>query len=103
MSEFSKNRSNHSARLAAVQALYQIELTERSAEAVTSEFLEHRLKMAPHQEKELKVNLVLFEEIVKTTSERMDQVNDLIRQSLPKNWSLERLDAVLRAILRAGF
>lgn len=102
MSEFSKNRANHSARLAAVQALYQIELTERSPEAVIQEFQDHRLRVPTHQEKDLGANLNLFNEIVTTTCRRDEQVDDLIRQSLPSNWSLERLDAVLRAILRAG-
>lgn len=103
MSENGKNhKGNHAARLAAVQALYQIELAERRFESVITEFLEHRLRVNSAQENEIKVNRELFADIVRTASVEHEKVDHLISESLPQNWALGRLDAVLRAILRAG-
>jgi N utilization substance protein B len=95
-------KGNHAARLAAVQALYQMELSSRGAESVIKEFLEHRLNALDDKGRELVVNRKLFEEIVRTTFEKYEQVDGFIMESLPSNWTIERIDAVLRAIMRAG-
>ncbi len=96
------HKGNHAARLAAVQALYQIELADRGADSVVKEFLDYRLHVNPDQGNELIVNRELFAEIVRETSDRLEDVDKLIVESLPSNWSIGRLDAVLRATMRAG-
>ncbi len=96
------SKGNHAARLAAVQALYQMELSDRGADSVVKEFLEHRLNVHSDQEKEMVVNRKLFEEIVQATYEKYVQIDGFIMESLPATWKIERLDAVLRAILRAA-
>lgn len=97
-----KRKGNHAARRAAIQALYQIEQAGKPADEIINEFLTYRLHIDPEQETDLKVNKKLFEEIVRTTSHNQDKIDGFIRESLPENWSLERIDSVLRAILRAG-
>jgi transcription antitermination protein NusB len=96
------SKGNHAARLAAVQALYQMDLADRGPDSVVKEFLEHRLVVKTDQPGVLIVNRGLFEEIVRTTYEKHTQIDTFISESLPSSWSLDRLDAVLRAILRAG-
>lgn len=98
-----KNRiGNHSARLAAVQALYQMEIADRGADAVVKEFLDHRLNACASQEVDVIVNRKLFEAIVRITYDKHLQIDDFIIASLPESWSIDRLDTVLRAIMRAA-
>lgn len=89
-------------RLGAVQALYQMEQSNAAAETVVREFLDHRfgrevdgtLFNAPDGE--------LFADIVKGASEHHAIIDPLISGALTTDWTLARLEAVIRAILRAG-
>ena len=82
------------ARLAAVQALYQIELNDADVEGVILEFLTHRLK-AP-------VDTVLFSDVVRGAVRRREEIDARLRPALAAGWPLDRLEAVMRAILRCG-
>lgn len=95
-------KANRAARLAAVQALYQMELADRGAEAVIKEFMDHRFSVKTMDGEAFDVNKKLFAEIVRTTYEKHIQIDDMIIESLPSSWTIERLDTVLRAILRAA-
>lgn len=97
-----KREGNHAARLAAVQALYQIEQGQRRAEAVIQEFLDFRLIADPDHEQKLTVNRRLFESVVRGCDVNNEKIDQILVQCLPENWALDRLDSVLRAILRAG-
>lgn len=98
------------ARLAAVQALYQIDvngtpINGKSVEAVLIEFIEHRLG-APVDEAEdqtlVAADPQLFSDIVRGACHRREQVDGLAAAALDPRHALERLEAPLRAILRAG-
>jgi N utilization substance protein B len=82
------------ARIAAVQALYQIDMVKGNPADVIAEFRDHRLTEASDKE--------LFAAIVANASVRGAELDELIRPVLAEGWKLERLDAVLRAVLRAG-
>lgn len=84
------------ARLAAVQALYQIDIAGTSAAAVLREFDDHRLGGPGDTDRDL------FVDIVKGASERGPELDGLIAPLLAEGWTLARLDRVLRAIMRAG-
>jgi len=84
------------ARLAAVQALYQIDLAGAPAAAVLREFVDHRLGGRSDTDREL------FVDIVEGASERGPALDELTAPLLAEGWTLGRLDRVLRAILRAG-
>lgn len=90
------------ARLAAVQALYQMEQTERGAGAVMREFMEDRLGFGPEGEPVEEADPDLFKAIVEGVIARQDMVDAAILARLAKGWRLSRLDATSRAILRAG-
>ena len=81
------------ARIAAVQALYQIDMSGLPADQVIAEFREHRLGSDTDAE--------LFSAITAAASVRRAEIDELIRAVL-EGWTLERLDSVLRAVLRAG-
>ena len=90
------------ARLAAVQALYQIDLSGAKPEAVIAEFVTHRLGREIDGERYGKADPELFAELVRGTVERQEDLDRAIAAALTPDWPLERLETVLRAILRAG-
>ena len=90
------------ARLAAVQALYQIEFTGADAGAVVSEFLAHRLGREIDGDQYADADRGFFADLVKGCSERRQDIDGMVAASLPLDWPLARLESVLRAILRAG-
>jgi N utilization substance protein B len=95
------------ARLAAVQALYQMEVSSAGAEAVIREFVEHRFDRAVPGDAGEEVTLAqadeaFFAELVRGVVEHQKAVDGAIAKRLASGWRLERLDATARAILRAG-
>ncbi|MDP3658462.1 transcription antitermination factor NusB [Phenylobacterium sp.] len=90
------------ARLAAVQALYQMEAAGAGAETVIREFSEHRFDRDIEGEAMAGADEGFFAELVRGVVESQSAVDSSIVKRLAQNWRLERLDATVRAILRAG-
>jgi transcription antitermination protein NusB len=91
------------ARLAAVQALYQIELNpEIAAEAVVDEFVRHRFGEEIDGDRLAEADAQFFTDIVEGATADRARIDAEISAALVEDWPLARLDAVLRAILRAG-
>jgi transcription antitermination protein NusB len=91
----------HAARVGAVQALYQMELTGEGAETVNREFVEHRLGREP----ELgagEADEEFFGAIVRGVPPHQAEIDKAIAAVLAADWRLERVDSILRAILRAA-
>jgi transcription antitermination protein NusB len=87
------------ARLAAVQILYQIEMTGKGWEAALREFSEH--SFAPDHPR-LKSDAALQKAIIEGVVRHQEDIDPAIQAALRENWKLKRLDATVRAILRAG-
>jgi transcription antitermination factor NusB len=95
------------ARLAAVQALYQIdlnqiELTGIAVETVVGEFVNHRLGEEIDGAKFVAADPQLFADIVRGAAHRRADVDGMLASALEPRFSLDRLELLLRAILRAG-
>jgi N utilization substance protein B len=90
------------ARLSAVQALYQIELTSAEPKAVVTEFATHRLGQEIDGDRYADADRAFFGDLVGGASARRADVDSAVSAALPADWPLPRLEAVLRAILRAG-
>ena len=95
------------ARLAAVQALYQMEVSSAGAETVIREFAEHRFDRGVPSETEEEMTLAqadeaFFADLVRGVVEHQKAVDNAIAKRLASGWRLDRLDATARAILRAG-
>ena len=100
MNERSKSRS--AARLAAVQALYQLEMESTPLSVLLHEFHQHRLGATIEDVTYAEAEDVFFDDIVTGVDKRRGEIDGLITARLSKGWSLERLDRPMRQILRAG-
>ena len=88
------------ARLAALQALYQLEMTGNAPDDVVQEFLEHRFgpesgHAAPHDQE-------FFADIVHGVLRHQMEIDRSVARSLASGWTLARIDSTLRALLRAA-
>lgn len=99
------------ARLAAVQALYQMEVAGAGVEAVVREFSDHRFGSSLEDEAatpETAVDQladadeVFFADIVRGVVTHQAEIDTAVSRRLAANWRLERLDATLRATLRSA-
>lgn len=100
MNERSKSRS--AARLAAVQALYQLEMEGTPLSVLLHEFHQHRLGATIEDVTYADAEESFFDDIVTGVDKRREEIDGLITARLSKGWSLERLDKPMRQILRAG-
>lgn len=90
------------ARLAAVQALYQMEVSSAGAEAVIREFSEHRFDRDVEDMTLAGADETFFADLVRGVVAHQGEVDKAVVKRLAQNWKLERIDATVRAILRAG-
>lgn len=97
-----RSRSRSAARLAAVQALYQMEMEATPLAKLLHEFHQHRLGATIENETYADAEVDFFDDIVTGADARRDEIDALIAARLAEGWSLERLDRPMRAILRAG-
>lgn len=99
----SRSEGRSRARLAAVQALYQMDVAGTTLEAVIEEFVAHRMQDDPAAEGAIEgADGTYFSEIMKGVVRRQRDVDPMVDQQLRTGWRLERVDSILRAILRAG-
>ncbi len=90
------------ARLAAVQALYQVEMTGASAESVLAEFLAHRLDEEVDGLCLAAADRRLLDELLRGTVAERDALDDMLAAVLDEGWPVERLEMLLRIVMRAG-
>lgn len=90
------------ARLAAVQALYQMEAGGAGVESVILEFRTHRLGGDIEGRLLHEADEEFFAELLRGVVRLQSKIDPLIERRLAKSWTLARLDATARAILRAA-
>ena len=103
----SRPRPRTAARVAAVQALFQSEQAQTNAETVIDEFVRHRLGELPgdggfEEGRTPDAHVPLFAAIVRMATREQERIDGLIMEVLAADWPLQRLDPVLRAVMRAG-
>lgn len=97
------SRRRSVARLAAVQALYQLELNpELDAQSVVREFARHRFGEEIDGDRLAEADPEFFSQIVRGVAADEARLDGEIATALVEDWPLARLDAVLRAVLRAA-
>jgi N utilization substance protein B len=94
--------SRSAARLAAVQALYQMDMTGIDLTDVIAEFETHRLGKEVEGCQYRDAEPAFFRDLVEGVVREQLRVDPLIDKQLAEGWRLTRVDSILRAILRAG-
>lgn len=90
------------ARLAAVQALYQMDIGGAGVLEIVAEYEAHRLGSEIDGEQYRPADPAWFRAVVSGVVDNQRALDPVIRSGLTEDWPLSRLDATLRAILRAG-
>ncbi|MBN8967400.1 MAG: transcription antitermination factor NusB [Rhizobiales bacterium] len=90
------------ARLAAVQALYQMDIAGAGINDIFAEFESHWLGNEVEGDKYLPAEAAFFRDVVSGVVREQGRLDPLLDDALTKGWPLKRIDAILRAVLRAG-
>jgi transcription antitermination protein NusB len=91
------------ARLAAVQGLYQVELSDALVEDVIRQFLAGRPDWMSHDHPGIaKMDQALFCDIVRGVAVDRAKIDAMIEAALSKGRTVDRLEVLLRLILEAG-
>ncbi|MEM7424323.1 MAG: transcription antitermination factor NusB [Pseudomonadota bacterium] len=90
------------ARLAAVQALYQIEITRADWRTVVREFDEHRLGAEIEGVQYREADPQHFRRTIEAVIDNQAGIDKLTDRGLVEKWPLARVDSILRALFRAA-
>jgi N utilization substance protein B len=90
------------ARLAAVQALYQMDLASTPLHEILAEFESHWIGREVEGEQYLPAEAAFFRDVVGGVVAEQRKLDPMIDAVLTQGWPLKRIETVLRAILRAG-
>ena len=103
LQNISASAPRSAARLAAVQALYQMDVAQTDLKNVIEEFSAARLK------RELKEGDILrliddsyFQSLLKGILSEQREIDPIINDRLAEGWNLLRIDSIIRAILRSS-
>ncbi len=90
------------ARLAAVQALYQMDVGRQTLEDTLAQFGAFHLGREIEGEQYLPADADFFRQIVNGVARHQLEIDPSVDKALADNWPVDRIDATLRAILRAA-
>jgi transcription antitermination protein NusB len=90
------------ARLAAVQALYQMDVAATGLNEIFAEFESHWLGREVEGSQYLPAEAAFFRDVVSGVVRDQRRLDPMIDAALSKGWPLKRIEALLRAVLRAG-
>ncbi|CEJ12190.1 hypothetical protein BN1110_02487 [bacterium YEK0313] len=90
------------ARLAAVQALYQMDVAHTDINEVIGAFQVFWMGQEVEGETYLPADHQFFRDIIQGVMREQQRVDVAINMILDTDWPLKRIEAVLRAVLRAG-
>jgi len=99
----SRAAQRSSARLAAAQALYQMEVSGAGLAEVLAEFEAHWIGQEVEGEQYKPAEVAFFRDIVSGVLKDQQGVDRALDAALAEGWPLKRVDALMRAILRAGY
>jgi N utilization substance protein B len=90
------------ARLAAVQALYQMEVTSKGLNEILAEFEAYWIGQEVEGDQYRPAEIAFFQNILQGVLQDQTAIDRMTDDALQAGWPLKRVEAVLRAILRCG-
>ncbi|PVA06887.1 transcription antitermination factor NusB [Thalassorhabdomicrobium marinisediminis] len=97
-----RRKMRSASRLYAVQALFQMEHSSQTIEAVTQEFLHYRFGETYEGEEMLDGDIGHFKMLVEKAVEQQAKIDQMTDRALVARWPLGRIDPTLRALFRAA-
>ena len=101
MSDNLAHNAKRMARLAAVQGLYRIELTQQASKDVVRDFRDNPPEVE-HEQIPAEMDKELFSEILTGVTQHTGNLDEMIAGALDPKFSAGRIEILLRAVLRAG-
>ncbi|MEY4999635.1 MAG: transcription antitermination factor NusB [Pseudomonadota bacterium] len=96
------SKARSAARLAAVQALYQMDMENIGLARLLDEFHAHRLGAEIEDAVYTEAEQSFFDDIVSSVHARRTEIDALIESKLGEQWKIGRLDKTMLQLLRAG-
>ena len=97
-----RSKARAAARLAAVQALYQMDMESIGVARLLSEFNAHRLGAEIEDAQYAEADIDFFDDLVAGVDARRAEIDALIEAKLGEQWKIGRLDKTMLQVLRAG-
>lgn len=97
-----RRKMRSAARFFAVQALFQMETSGQSSDAVTAEFADHRFGERFEDHEMAEADLDLFRTLVNEAVNWQARIDQMIDRALVVRWPIKRIDPTVRAIFRAA-
>ena len=97
-----KRKMRSAARLYAVQALFQMESSQQTTNAVIREFLDHRFGASIEEGEFIDGDIDLFRFLVETAVNHQARIDQMTDRALVAKWPIARIDPTLRALFRAA-
>ncbi len=98
-----KSDRRSAARLAASQALYQMEVTEKGLNDILAEFEAHWIGQEIEGDAYNPAEIAFFRDVVSGVLRNQAPIDRGLDKTLAEGWPLRRVEALMRAILRAAF
>jgi N utilization substance protein B len=97
-----KRQMKSAARLYAVQALFQMESSGQTVQAITREFESHRFGATYDEGEFVEGDVDHFRAVVASAVNWQAKIDQLTDRALVAKWPIDRIDPVLRALFRAA-
>ncbi|MGL5011911.1 MAG: transcription antitermination factor NusB [Paracoccaceae bacterium] len=97
-----KKQMRSAARLYAVQALFQMEVSGQTVEAVTAEFETHRFGAVYDEDEMADGDAGHFRAVIDAAVNWQAKIDQMTDRALVAKWPIDRIDPVLRALFRAA-
>ena len=97
-----KRQMKSAARLYAVQALFQMETSGQTVEAVREEFETHRFGAVYEGDEMAEGDVNLFRKLIDDAVNWQAKIDQMTDRALVAKWPIDRIDPTLRALFRAG-
>lgn len=79
-----------------------MEISDQDCESAISEFIDHRIGQEIEGEVYADADHKYFAGIVRGVVERQDEIDGALARATGKSWHYDRIDTIMRAILRAS-
>lgn len=89
-------------RLYAVQVMYRNEFEDKSLDKIIAEAKAHPEVLISEEISQNEIDADFFEELLTKSKIHEEKIDKLIEKNLVDNWSFDRFDKVMQALLRLG-